>query len=971
MRGEDTPRLDATDPSFPNLHSHPGRNGDDPTPLERHLLSVARRATDTVVGDDTEVTRVLCLAHDFGKACADFQTSLESSANDGPEHARLGGLLAYHVLRERAEARDTKASRRTRCAAIAAVARHHGDVPDVGEYVTNNLVDVAKWRTSNGEADDATTIRGAPIDANARNARAVQQALAIDEESPAFARACMAELLPEADPADAWTRFCDRLVTSVNPDRASFEPDASLLGALNEDLMRRVSAFDRSLHGDGALYTETLRLSSALVFADKTHAAGIKDDDERLRAHALDAERVRTHLDELAAGADADGLEAKLNGVRGSLQTLVDGRDNTMSDPIEAFSAADERVATLPLPTGYGKTLTGLLAAARIRERTGGERIIYALPLTSIIDQTADVIGDVVDPLTDAERATLGRALTVHHHLSESLILPASDKGDADGTGTEPTDAEADRATMLAEAWRAGTTLTTFVQFFESLAGPRNAQSMKLPALEDAVVILDEPQALPLRWWPLVERLFSVLTEEYDATILLMTATQPRIVPADDCFPLVDDDALAAVEHRHFDEQPKRVAYAFDRTALTDGRAKDDLLDHDTAAERVVDAACGTTDSVLAVCNTIDSVGTLYAEVTDALGDSYVNVAERYDDALDEESGRLSMDEPNGADAVNAESNDTDDEDTATRAFAASVAADADETTPAVIVLSTRVRARDRTALLTTAEELIDADIPFVLVSTQLIEAGVDVSFDRVFRDLAPLDSVVQVAGRCNRSYERHPDHGRVTVWQLDDPDEDARTRTPPSSAVYVRGTGSGLDLLTRTREALADTGVEADTWHSEDRVTETALDTYQEAVGESMDAVSDDDELLEAYTNANGRRLRSASIIDQTYSFEVYVCRTEADYKEVERLRDAIESYEFGDAASIRKTLADIRVSIPVYRPDSDVAGRLRGLPALVPADRRPSDAIETERVYPPSSNDAYFDVETGFEAAEVSQFL
>jgi hypothetical protein len=56
---------------------------------------------------------------------------------------------------------------------------------------------------------------------------------------------------------------------------------------------------------------------------------------------------------------------------------------------------------------------------------------------------------------------------------------------------------------MLAEGWRAGVTVTTFVQLFESLAGPRNQQSMKLPALRDSVIVLDEPQSLPLDWWKL------------------------------------------------------------------------------------------------------------------------------------------------------------------------------------------------------------------------------------------------------------------------------------------------------------------------------------------------------------------------------------------------------------------------------------------------------------------------------------
>lgn len=64
------------------------------------------------------------------------------------------------------------------------------------------------------------------------------------------------------------------------------------------------------------------------------------------------------------------------------------------------------------------------------------------------------------------------------------------------------------------------------------------------------------------------------------------------------------------------------------------------------------------------------------------------------------------------------------------------------------LYLSTNLRPKDRRRILT---EVAECASPVVLVSTQVVEAGIDLSFDLVIRALAPIDAIIQAAGRCNR----------------------------------------------------------------------------------------------------------------------------------------------------------------------------------------------------------------------------
>lgn len=355
-------------------------------------------------------------------------------------------------------------------------------------------------------------------------------------------------------------------------------------------------------------------------------------------------------------------------------------------------------IYTLTAPTGSGKTLTGLAAGLALRQHktevsghTG--RLVYCLPFTSIIDQNSDVYADVLE-VNGIEPDD--RALLTHHHLSDPRYR-VGDEYVEDGSD------------LLVETWQSEIVVTTFHQLIYTLFTGRNANLKRIGALSNAVVILDEVQAIPHEYWDDVHRMMKLCADRLGTTFLLMTATMPLIVD-----PATTPELLGSSEERY-----KALA----RTVLENQTSKPVTVDELGASlrDRVVDAQ---DESRIVLVNRRRTARDLHDQFTDL-------------------PVRTAM-------------------------------------------LSTDLTPKDRRRIL---EDLESGDDPYLLVTTQVIEAGVDISADEIVRDLAPLDSLIQTAGRCNRNFEH--DRGTVKVLQLEG--DRGRLATPPYSSFLVETT---LDVL-------------------------------------------------------------------------------------------------------------------------------------------------------------------------------
>jgi len=195
--------------------------------------------------------------------------------------------------------------------------------------------------------------------------------------------------------------------------------------------------------------------------------------------------------------------------------TPLNALRETIRDHVVAKAAEPPGFFTLTVPTGGGKTLASLSFALDHAMAHTKRRVIYVIPYTSIIEQTADVF-----------RKALGEGAVLEHHSNFDWEAATKRAGLVDG-GDERDGLGALR--LAAENWDAPVIVTTAVQFFESLFANRTLGCRKLHNIADSVIVLDEAQTLPLPFLLPCLAALDQLRRHYGASVVLCTATQPAL----------------------------------------------------------------------------------------------------------------------------------------------------------------------------------------------------------------------------------------------------------------------------------------------------------------------------------------------------------------------------------------------------------------------------------------------------------
>ncbi len=406
----------------------------------------------------------------------------------------------------------------------------------------------------------------------------------------------------------------------------------------------------------------TRMIFSCLIDADRSAAA-------RFDAHARGATMPQAAQPSVASLQAA--LHASMSRRRNAPGELNALRDEVLQAAI-ARAAEPPGVFTLTVPTGGGKTLTSLAFALAHALAHDLDRVIVVIPYTSIIEQTAQVYRDALDPFGDA---------VLEHHSA----FERTDETDARHERIGP-----DRLRLSMERWRHPIVVTTAVQFFESLFSARPSRCRKLHSLARSVIVVDEAQTMPL---PLLRPCIAALKElarNYGASVVLCTATQPALAA-----PSSDQRGFAGgfKAPREIAPDVPRLFAALRRVSVRDIGVKDDAA----LAELI-----GSGSQALCIVNQRAHARALFAAVAHLPGARH---------------------------------------------------------------LSTCMHSVHRARVLAGIRADLAAGLPCRVISTSLIEAGVDLDFPRVLRASAGLDQIAQAAGRCNREFRRRPEQSEVLVF--------------------------------------------------------------------------------------------------------------------------------------------------------------------------------------------------------------
>ena len=408
-------------------------------------------------------------------------------------------------------------------------------------------------------------------------------------------------------------------------------------------------------------------------------------------------EGKRREFDRTSMEALWDKLQAYISGWFPPKGELNRQRCNILDRCAQEGEKQQPGLFSLTVPTGGGKTVASLAFALAHAKKHGLRRVIYVIPYTSIIEQTAQTFREI-----------LGAEFVLEHH--SNLLY------DLEGEATPQTI----RLARATENWDMPVVVTTAVQFFESLYACRSSQCRKLHNIAGSVVVFDEAQMMPIPYlrpciWAICQ-----LIRHYGVSAVLSTATQPALAPIfQEFLPEVSMRELCAADTCRWDVF-RRVSFR-----------KEGCLSWDELAVQL-----NSHSQVLCVVNTRKAAQEVYSRL--------------------EKTGSFH--------------------------------------------LSTLMYPKHRKQQLAEIRRRLKEGLPCRVVSTSLIEAGVDVDFPAVYREIAGMDSILQAAGRCNREGRRGPEESIVRIFE-------SQEKAPP---LFLTAIGAGRQIMDRYEDIASSAAIQA-----------------------------------------------------------------------------------------------------------------------------------------------------------------
>ena len=722
--------------------AHVRKADGQPQSLQTHLTETATIAKSLAAKLDLDQAgELLGLMHDFGKYSQDFQEYIKSVTGINPDaddyilpngkkidHSSAGAQWVYRELRKFGKSEHGDKIKDNGigelCGQILGlcIASHHGE----------GLIDClddggnAVWKKRFEKADELTHLAECEQKAD--------------------------EVVQQKTHELAGENLIRSLLNTVKPILS------------NQTINNKIKEF--------YLGCMTRFLFSCLIDADRINSSDFE----------LEAQKEVRRLTEKPDWQTAiDQLEAKLAGFENRYP--IDEIRRRISDDCLKRAADSQGIYTLTVPTGGGKTLASLRYALHHAQKHNLDRIIYIIPYTSIIDQNAQAVREIL--------GEEGEDWVLEHH-----------------SNLEP-EKQSWQDKLLSENWDKPIVFTTMVQFLDAWFGGGTRGARHIHPMTNAVLIFDEIQTLPVKCVHLFCNVLNWLTAFGKSTAVLCTATQPLLGESGlQNFPEGKRESIAA---RGLLKQPAHAEIMGEHQDLdklfADLSRVEIRFNEKAGGWNVKEAGAflleqfQTTQSCLFIVNTKKWAQELY---------QYCKGQNVPPEAL--------------------------------------------------FHLSTNQCATHRKEIFDIIKARLENKEPVICISTQLIEAGVDISMACVIRALGGLDSIAQAAGRCNRHGEKE---GKGQVWVLNLQEQDFTRILPDiqagkTHAERVFRDFAGQDIL---QPAAMERYFE---YYFYQRSDEMSYSVKNSATGSLLDWLSDN--ALNPYGEKNNKRSKPLPLLMQSF---------------------------------------------------------------------------------------------------------